>query len=197
MSLHTPGRLKVVFLDRDGVINRDSPDYIKSWAEFEFLPGSLAAMARLTRAGYTLILITNQSAVARGLISQTRLGRLHQRLSAAVAEKGGRIEAIFYCPHHPDEDCHCRKPKSGMLEQAAAKYGLDLSEAVFVGDSVKDIHCARAGGCGKSVLVQTGNGRAALETLIRRGQPPDYVADDLLYAAYWIETNLNPQANET
>jgi D-glycero-D-manno-heptose 1,7-bisphosphate phosphatase len=183
-------RLKVVFLDRDGVINRDSPDYIKSWAEFEFLPGSLAAMARLTRAGFTLMLITNQSAVARGMISRAGLGRLHQRLHAAVAQKGGRVKEIFYCPHHPNEGCSCRKPKIGMLQQAAAKYGLDLAETVFVGDSAKDIDCARAGGCGKSILVRTGNGPSALAALTRRGQPPDYVADDLLDAACFIETNL-------
>ncbi|MEJ2638174.1 MAG: D-glycero-beta-D-manno-heptose 1,7-bisphosphate 7-phosphatase [Desulfosarcinaceae bacterium] len=190
---HLPARLKVVFLDRDGVINRDSPDYIKNWSEFEFLSGSLAAMARLTRAGFSLMLITNQSAVARGLISRTGLGRLHQRLRAAVAEKGGQVKEIFFCPHHPDEGCRCRKPAGGMLQQAAAKYGLDLSASVLIGDSVKDIQCARAGGCGTSVLVQTGNGRSALETLIRRGQPPDYVADDLLDAAGYIETNVrNP-----
>jgi D-glycero-D-manno-heptose 1,7-bisphosphate phosphatase len=189
MSRNAPARPKVVFLDRDGVINRDSADYIKSWAEFEFLPGSLAAMARLTRAGFSLILITNQSAVARGLISRTGLGRLHQRLRAAVAEQGGYIKEIFYCPHHPDEGCHCRKPRSGLLEQAAAKYGLDLAETVFVGDSVKDIDCARAGGCNQNILLRTGNGPSALETLTRRGQPPDYVADDLLDAACYIETN--------
>jgi D-glycero-D-manno-heptose 1,7-bisphosphate phosphatase len=183
-----PARLKVIFLDRDGVINRDSTDYIKSWAEFEFLPGSLAAMTRLTRAGFTLILITNQSAVARGLMSRTDLGRIHHRLRAAVAEKGGQIRDIFYCPHHPDAGCLCRKPASGLLQQAAAKYGLDLSETVFVGDSVKDIHCARAAGCGKRILVRSGNGRVALTELTREGHPPDHVADDLLRAAEWILT---------
>jgi D-glycero-D-manno-heptose 1,7-bisphosphate phosphatase len=178
--------LRVVFLDRDGVINRDSAEYVKSWGEFEFLPGSLTAMARLTQAGFSLILITNQSAVARELISRPRLGRLHQRLRTAVAEKGGRIRDIFFCPHHPDEGCLCRKPAIGLLQQAAAKYGLDLSEAIFVGDSAKDIHCARAAGCGQSLLVRTGNGGSALAALQREGERPDHVADDLLSAVDWI-----------
>jgi D-glycero-D-manno-heptose 1,7-bisphosphate phosphatase len=181
-------RFPVVFLDRDGVINRDSADYIKSWSEFEFLPGSLTAMARLTRAGFTLIIITNQSAVARGLMSRTSLGRIHHRLRAAVAERRGRIKDIFYCPHHPDEGCLCRKPGNGMLAQAAAKYGLDLSETRFVGDSVKDILCARAAGCGQCILVRSGNGRVALTELTREGHPPDHVADDLLRAADWMLT---------
>jgi D-glycero-D-manno-heptose 1,7-bisphosphate phosphatase len=191
-----PARPMIVFLDRDGVINRDSADYIKSWEEFKFLPGSLTAMARLTRAGFSLMLITNQSAVARGLISRTELGRLHQRLRAAVAEKGGHIRDIFYCPHHPDEGCRCRKPAIGMLQQAAAKYGLDLTASIFVGDSVKDIECARAGGCAKCILVRTGNGPTAMVALAQGGHHPEYMANDLLDAACWIETNFSPQANE-
>jgi histidinol-phosphate phosphatase family protein len=177
---------QVVFLDRDGVINRDSPEYVKSWREFHFLPGSRQAMAWLTRAGFAIILITNQSAVARGLISRPRLGRLHQRLCAAVAMRGGRIHDIFFCPHHPEARCPCRKPAIGMLQQAAAKYGLDLAQTLFVGDSAKDIMCASAAGCGKSILVRTGNGGAAIEELTRRGSLPDHLADDLLTAVDWI-----------
>jgi D-glycero-D-manno-heptose 1,7-bisphosphate phosphatase len=179
----------VVFLDRDGVINRDSPDYIKSWREFHFLPGSRTAIARLTRAGFAPVLITNQSAVARGLISRPRLGRLHQRLCAAVAKKGGRIHDIFFCPHHPDEGCQCRKPATGMLQQAAAKYGLDLSRTLFVGDSAKDIQCAQAAGCGRTILVATGSGPAAAQELAAMGQPPDHHAADLLDAAVWLEAH--------
>jgi D-glycero-D-manno-heptose 1,7-bisphosphate phosphatase len=181
-----PPRPRVVFLDRDGVINRDSPDYIKSWQEFHFLPGSREALARLTRAGFAPILVTNQSAVARGLITRPRLGRLHQRLCSAVARKGGRIRDIFFCPHHPAARCHCRKPATGMLQQAAAKYGLDLSTTFFVGDSAKDILCARGAGCGSSILVQTGNGLTAAQSLIHQGQPPDHIAADLSAAAQWI-----------
>lgn len=183
---------RIVFLDRDGVINRDSPNYIKSWREVHFLPGSRAALGRLTRAGLGLILITNQSAVARGLISRAGLGRLHQRLCAAVARRGGRIRDIFFCPHHPDEGCQCRKPATGMLQQAAAKYGLDLSQTIFVGDSAKDIQCARAGGCGQNILVRTGNGASALATLNRDGHPPDHVAEDLSSAADWILRRSSP-----
>lgn len=188
---------RVVFLDRDGVINRDSPDYIKGWREFYFLPGSREAMAGLTRAGFSIILITNQSAVTRGLITRPRLGRLHQRLTTAVAEKGGRINDIFFCPHHPKARCTCRKPATGLLMQAAAKYALDLSTTFFVGDSAKDILCARNAGCGKTVLVQTGNGPAAAKALARQGQAPDHLAADLMAAAEWI-THLNlPWAAES
>lgn len=189
-------RSRVVFLDRDGVINSDSPDYIKRWQEFHFLPGSREALARLTHAGFGLILVTNQSAVARGLITRPRLGRLHQRLCAAVAQKGGRIGDIFFCPHHPDARCQCRKPATGLLQQAAAKYGLDLSTTFFVGDSAKDILCARGAGCGQTVLVQTGNGPAAAEALARRGQPPDHLSADLFAAAEWIVNLPLPKAIE-
>lgn len=185
---------RVVFLDRDGVINRDSPDYIKGWREFEFIPGSREAMARLTRAGLTLILITNQSAVARGLITRPGLGRLHQRLCTAVAGTGGRIHDIFFCPHHPEARCTCRKPATGLLIQAAAKYGLDLSATYLVGDSAKDILCARNAGCGKTILVQTGNGPVAAEALARQGQAPDHLAADLAAAARWIIQHPLPRA---
>jgi D-glycero-D-manno-heptose 1,7-bisphosphate phosphatase len=107
-----------------------------------------------------------------------------------VAERGGRIKDIFFCPHHPEDHCRCRKPATGMLQQAAAKYGLDLSHTILVGDSAKDIQCARAAGCGRAVLVATGNGRSAMETLARRGQSPDHTADNLLEAAPLIETQL-------
>ena len=187
---------RVVFLDRDGVINRDSTDYIKCQREFHLLPGSLEAMARLTRAGFTLILITNQSAVARGLITRQGLNRLHQRLCAAVAEKGGRIRDIFFCPHHPEDGCRCRKPATGMLQQAAAKYGLNLATTVFVGDSARDILCARHAGCGKTVLVQTGNGPTAAKTLARQGLAPDHTAADLPAAARWIINRPPPRAAE-
>ncbi|MDJ0782045.1 MAG: D-glycero-beta-D-manno-heptose 1,7-bisphosphate 7-phosphatase [Desulfosarcinaceae bacterium] len=183
---HAGGTLKVVFLDRDGVINRDSPDYIKSWREFEFISGSLSAMARLTRAGFTLMLISNQSAVGRELISRPGLARLHYRLGIAAAQAGGRIRDIFFCPHLPDSHCHCRKPATGMLQQASAKYGLDLSKSVFVGDSVTDIRCAQAAGCDKSILVLTGNGSIASRDLTRQAPGPDHVAADLAAAAEWI-----------
>ena len=180
----------VVFLDRDGVINRDSPDYIKSWSEFEFLPRALAAMARLSAAGYELIVISNQSAVGRRLISLAQLEHIHARMCRVVGLHGGRITDIFFCPHHPREGCSCRKPEPGLIEQARRRYGMDVKRAVMIGDSAKDIECGRAAGCGRTVLVTTGNGRQAQKELARRGIYPDHIAADLFEAAGWILSHV-------
>jgi len=177
---------KVVFLDRDGVINRDSPTYIKSWDEFEFLPGSLEAMALLTRNGFTIIVITNQSIIGRGMAAPESLSHTHRQMSDAVAARGGRIHDIFFCPHNPEDGCDCRKPAPGLILKARDAYDIDLAGAVMVGDSAKDIECARSAGCGASVLVKTGNGHSAIDTLNEKGILPDYHAADLLDAAHWI-----------
>jgi D-glycero-D-manno-heptose 1,7-bisphosphate phosphatase len=176
----------VVFLDRDGVVNRDSLLYVTSWSEFEFLPRSLEAIRDLTHAGFTVFVITNQSALARRMITLPELENLHRRMQQAVAAAGGRITEIFFCPHHPDDDCSCRKPKPGLISRAAGKYPMDLSAAVMVGDSTKDIECARNAGCGRAVLVRTGNGRQAETELAARQIAPDFVAEDLYDAARWI-----------
>jgi D-glycero-D-manno-heptose 1,7-bisphosphate phosphatase len=178
--------LKTVFLDRDGVINEDSPDYIRCWAEFHFIPGSLDAIARLTRSGCSVIIITNQSVINRRMVALTELESMHRKLCQAVSGGGGRITDIFYCPHRPDEDCNCRKPKPGLIFAARDRYRIDLSSAVMVGDSVKDILAGQAAGCGRTVLVKTGNGINAIQTLEQTGQSPDHVATDLDRAARWI-----------
>jgi len=177
---------KVVFLDRDGVINRDSPAYIKSWDEFEFLPGSLEAIKLLTQAGFTVIVITNQSIIGRGMVPPEILSHTHRRMSEAVAAHGGSLHDIFFCPHRPDEGCGCRKPAPGLILQARDAYDIDLSGAVMVGDSAKDIECARNAGCGVGVLVRTGKGPAAISALEEKGILPDHQAADLLDAARWI-----------
>lgn len=177
--------LKTVFLDRDGVINADSPDYIKNWSEFRFIPGSLDAIARLTRGGRSVIVITNQSAINRGMVPLSELETMHRRMYQAVSDSGGRITDIFICPHRPDEGCDCRKPKPGMILAARDRYGIDLARAVMVGDSVKDILAGRAAGC-RTVLVQTGNGKRAIQRLKETGRTPDHVAADLDRATDWI-----------
>ena len=178
--------LKVVFLDRDGVINRDSPDYIKNWSEFEFLPGSLRALKKLTQKGFSLIVITNQSAVNRGMISLKDLDFIHANMRSAIAAHGGNIHAIFFCPHTPDESCSCRKPKPELIHQAQRRYAIDLKSTYMVGDSAKDIACAQNAGCGHAVLVRTGNGTDAETILNEKKISPDYVAADLDDAANWI-----------
>lgn len=176
----------MVFLDRDGVINRDSEDYIKNWTEFKFLPQSLPALKQLNDCGFTVIVITNQSAINRKLFSLQHLEDIHGRMKASVHAAGGHIEDIFFCPHTPHENCLCRKPRPAMLFKASRIHRIDLASATMVGDSAKDIECARNAGCGSAVLVQTGNGRSARAVLVQNNIPPDYLAADLLEAVEWI-----------
>jgi D-glycero-D-manno-heptose 1,7-bisphosphate phosphatase len=181
---------KAVFLDRDGTINRDSPDYIKSRAEFEFLPGSLEAISNLTRHGFVSIVVTNQSAVPRKLISPDELEFVHNMMAQTAAQNGGEIKDVFYCPHMPQDGCDCRKPEPGLIFQARDKYEIDLTAAVMVGDSAKDIECARRAGCGRAVLVKSGQKDDVENELKTRRIHVDYVARDLYEAAEWIIENL-------
>ncbi len=173
----------VIFLDRDGVINRDSPDYIKSWEEFEFLPGSLEALAALTRAGYHLIVITNQSIVGRGMVPLPVLEDMFHRMRRAVEAAGGKIFDLYYCPHHPDDQCDCRKPEPGMIFQAKTAHGIDLPCTVMIGDNIKDVLCGQNAGCGATILVRTGCGRQAEKALAAKQVSPTLVVDDLAAAA--------------
>jgi D-glycero-D-manno-heptose 1,7-bisphosphate phosphatase len=173
----------VVFIDRDGVINRDSPEYIKSVGEFIFLPGSLEALCDLSARGYTIIVITNQSVIGRGMVTQEGLQAIFKTMTDAVEGCGGRIHDIFFCPHLPEDRCDCRKPLPGLIFQARDRYGIDLSRAVMIGDSAKDMRCAANAGVGRRILVRTGNGSKALDELLKANDPPDVVADDLYDAA--------------
>ena len=177
---------KVVFLDRDGTINRDSDAYIKSWSEFKFLPRAIEALRALTAAGFTNIIISNQSALPRGLIPPAELERIHSKMKAAVQSQRGKIKDIFFCPHMPDAGCDCRKPEPGLIIQAQKKYAIDLAASVMIGDSAKDIECARNAGCGRSILVKTGNSREAEQILADKELRPDHVAQDLYDAVDWL-----------
>jgi D-glycero-D-manno-heptose 1,7-bisphosphate phosphatase len=151
-------RMKIVILDRDGVINEDSEDFIKSVAEWKPIPGSLEAIARLCHAGYRVFIVSNQSGIGRGLLNYDALFAIHDRLQRSVAELGGRIDAIEFAPDAPDQATEMRKPKPGMLLDLAKRLGISLDKAHAVGDSLRDIEAARAAGA-KPVLVRTGNGR--------------------------------------
>jgi D-glycero-D-manno-heptose 1,7-bisphosphate phosphatase len=136
--------LGVVFLDRDGVINVDRRDYVKSWAEFNFLPQVFEALRLLKKNNLRVVVITNQSAVHRGLMSISTLREIHEKMLRAIEKRGGHIEAIYYCPHRPDEKCECRKPKPGMVLKAKKDLKIDLTQSYLVGDSKKDVELARS-----------------------------------------------------
>ncbi len=152
---------KLVILDRDGTINRASDEFVKSPEEWEPLPGALEAIGRLNHAGYHVVLATNQSGLGRGLFDMAALNSVHARMVKALAAHGGRIDAVFYCPHAPDEGCHCRKPEPGLLEQIAERYGIALDGVPYIGDSLRDMQAATAAGCAPH-LVCTGRHPEAL-----------------------------------
>ena len=150
--------MKLVILDRDGTINHDSDNYIKSIAEWRPLKGSIEAIARLSQAGYRVVVATNQSGIARGLFDTATLVSIHDALQRAVSQAGGRVDAFFFCPHAADSDCECRKPKPGMLLEIARRFNVSLSEVYMVGDAPRDLEAAAAAGA-RPVLVLTGKGR--------------------------------------
>lgn len=149
--------MKLVILDRDGTINHDSPDYIKSPAEWEPIAGSLEAIARMQQADYRVAVATNQSGIGRGLFDTRALFAIHDKLQRALGQVGGRIDAFFFCPHKPDDGCRCRKPQPGMLLEAARRFNVAIEDVFVVGDSRKDLDAAMAAGA-RPVLVLTGNG---------------------------------------
>ena len=150
--------MKLVILDRDGTINHDSDDYIKSPEEWRPIKGSLEAIARLTQAGYRVVVATNQSGIARGLFTTHTLFAIHDTLQRALGQRGGRIDAFFFCPHAAESGCECRKPQPGMLLEVARRFNVSLADTYMVGDSRKDLEAAVAAGA-RPVLVLTGNGR--------------------------------------
>jgi D-glycero-D-manno-heptose 1,7-bisphosphate phosphatase len=150
--------MKLVILDRDGVINFDSDLYIKSPEEWKPIPGSLEAIARLNQWGYRVVVATNQSGIGRGLFEMDTLNAIHDKMMRAAALVGGRIDAVFICPHTNDDACECRKPKAGMLREIAARYNADLTAVPAIGDSLRDLESAVLVGA-QPMLVLTGKGR--------------------------------------
>ena len=144
-----------VFIDRDGVINENPPNYVKSWQEFRFLPNALAALRLLASCPWPIVIISNQSPIGRGLITRLQLDEIHRRMLARIRRAGGRIDGIYICPHRPDEGCACRKPAPGLLYQAAAEMTLDLAASLMIGDSLSDVQTARAAGV-VPVLLRNG-----------------------------------------
>lgn len=174
-----------VFLDRDGVIIENRSDYVKSQAEVCFLPRTFAALRQLRGSGYAVVVVTNQSAVGRGIISLEQATAINHHVIAEIAAHGGRVDGCYVCPHRPDERCGCRKPAPGLLLRAAAELGLDLARSYLVGDALTDIAAGRAVGA-RGVLVLTGRGQE--QAALLRGAPAADcpVADDLLAALDYI-----------
>lgn len=159
---------KLIILDRDGVINHDSDAFIKSPDEWHVIPGSAQAIARLNQAGYTVVVATNQSGVARKLFPMMTLNAIHQKMHATVEQVGGMIDAVFFCPHSADDNCDCRKPKPGMLQEIATRYNTSLKGVHCVGDSLRDLQSGFVVGCIPN-LVLTGKGQS---TMNKGGLPP-------------------------
>lgn len=173
--------VKLVILDRDGVINEDSDAFVKSAQEWQPIPGSLEGMARLYHAGYRLVIVTNQSGLARNLLDFDALGAIHDKLQRLLGELGGRVDGVFFCPHAPHEACGCRKPEAGLLREVSRRLQTDLTGVSFIGDKWSDVAAARAVGA-RPILVTTGHGR---DTIAAYGDQLDGVAifDDLGAAA--------------
>lgn len=149
-----------IFLDRDGVIIENREDYVRSWRDIAFIPAALAALREFHGSPFRIILVTNQSAVGRGLISLRQAQRLNRRVVAVVEQNGGRVDGTWMCPHAPQDQCACRKPQPGLLLQAAAALDLDLARSYMIGDALSDLQAGRAAGVREALLVRTGRGQA-------------------------------------
>jgi D-glycero-D-manno-heptose 1,7-bisphosphate phosphatase len=171
-----PARL--VILDRDGVVNEDSAEYIKSVAEWRPIKGSIEAIAALTRAGFRVAVVTNQSGVGRGLLDEATLAAIHERMRGAIRAAGGELAGVYYCPHLPDAGCDCRKPRPGLFLALERDLGVSVRGVPYVGDKLSDVDAAEAVGA-RPVLVRTGKGTALEAAAATRGVP---VFDDLLAA---------------
>jgi D-glycero-D-manno-heptose 1,7-bisphosphate phosphatase len=168
--------MKLVILDRDGVINHDSDQFIKSPEEWKPIPGSLEAIARLNQAGYRVVVASNQSGLGRGLFCMDTLNRIHAKMHKLLAQAGGRVDAVFLCPHPADAECDCRKPRAGLFRDIASRYHVELAGVPAVGDALRDLQAAMMVGA-RPILVRTGKGRRTLAA----GSLPEGVAvyDDL------------------
>ena len=173
--------LKLVILDRDGTINEDHPYYVKSADEWVPLPGALEAIARLNHAGWHTVVASNQSGIGRGLFDMAALNAMHAKMNRLLQQVGGRIDAVFFCPHAPDDGCDCRKPLPGLLQQIGERYGVDLAQVPMVGDSLRDMQAAAAAGC-RPHFVASGKHRGDDVLAIARllsGVPGVHVHADL------------------
>jgi len=182
--------LSAVFLDRDGVINENREDYVKSLNELRFLPGAIRAIARLTSAGFRVIVVSNQQGVAKGVITRQALEEVERALTEELAAAGSKLAGAYYCPHLQEENCDCRKPRPGLMLRAASELGFDVADAIFVGDSHKDVEAGRNAGC-RTILALSG--KTAGDDVGGLPLQPDHVVADLAEAADLIVREYRPQ----
>jgi D-glycero-D-manno-heptose 1,7-bisphosphate phosphatase len=176
------GMQPAIFLDRDGVIIENRPDYVRHWEDVHFYPHALQALAGIRNSPYKIVIVTNQSAVGRGMISLETAIEINQRVIETIAEHGGRIDGSFICPHTPQDDCDCRKPKPGLFHQAAKALSLDLGQSYLIGDALSDLLAGQAAGLRQTVLVRTGRG-AAQESLSRPKELKSFLTFETLSEA--------------
>ena len=194
--MHERSAMKLLVLDRDGTINRDSDDYVKSSDEWIALPGALEAIARLNHDGWHVVVASNQSGLGRGLFDVAALNAMHAKMHKELAAVGGRIDAVFYCPHSPDEQCTCRKPLPGLFEQIGQRFGVPLKGVPACGDSLRDLVASAAVGCAPH-LVRSGKSASLREGEVLDGLPPgtQVHADLAAFADFLIESGA--QASST
>ena len=183
-----------IFLDRDGVIIKNRSSYVRDWSQVEFYKRSFTALSRLSGTPYKIVVVTNQSAVGRGLISTFAANEINRRIVELVENSGGRIDGIFMCPHHPDEQCNCRKPEPGLLIEAANALDIDLKRSVLIGDAVSDLQAGQNAGVAKTILVLTGRGRSQIQLKAITTLQPFLVYQSLWHAVNQFESWL-PQEN--
>jgi D-glycero-D-manno-heptose 1,7-bisphosphate phosphatase len=185
-----------IFLDRDGVINQNRAGHVKSWSEFEFLPGALEALHWLAHIDAPIAVVTNQSIIGRGLATQAEVEEINRRMTAEIRAAGGRIDGIWYCPHSPEAGCTCRKPSPGLLFAAAAELDLSLNSSYLIGDALSDVQAAQAAGvC--PILVRTGRGITQLQSSACAGMRGFVIVDDLQAAADWVYHALHSKVPST
>ena len=177
---------KVVFLDRDGVISKDSPDHIKSWDEFHFLPKAKDAIKLLTEKKFNIIVITNQSVIAREMTTLEELEEMHSNMVKEIEKVGGKIVDIYYCPHHPDDGCSCRKPEPGMILKAIQDHNINPEKSFMVGDRMMDVKVGKKVGT-RTIIIPSKLGLKEMKE--EKNIKPDYVAEDLYDASKWIIEN--------
>lgn len=184
---------KAVFLDRDGTLDYDSKNYVKSISEFKIFNNTPEAIKKLNKAGYLVIIITNQSGLAREYFDEKELQRMHAKLIRKVKSAGGKIDDIYYCPHHPDDNCDCRKPGLANIHKAVKKFDINPGNSYFIGDSWKDIEAGKKAGC-QTILVRTGVNNYSEQDIKSWNCQPDYVKEDIM-AAVELIIDLKQQDN--